>query len=203
MPPQLSTILELDRCPHCSVDRPRLAVFLQNQQTTDHLNRNKRVWSTYACSRCGGMVLAAADGQNQPVIEYYPKDREVDTAIPEKARIYLKQAYDSLHAPAGAVMLAASSVDAMLKEKGFRKGSLYERIEQAVKDHLITKEMGEWAHKVRLDANDQRHADEEATLPDENDAKRSIEFASALGQFMFVLPALVQRGLKGKDPVEE
>jgi Domain of unknown function (DUF4145) len=199
MPISLSSALELDRCPHCSIDKPFLRVQQQNLQTANHLNQNQRLWSVYACARCGGMVLAAARGQNDVVIEYYPRGQEVNSALPEKARAYLKQAHDSLHAPAGAVMLAASTVDAMLKAKGYKKGSLYDRIEQAVKDHLITKEMGEWAHKVRLDSNDQRHADEEATLPDEKDARRSIEFATALGQFMFVLPALVEKGLKETD----
>jgi hypothetical protein len=51
-----------------------------------------------------------------------------------------------------------------------------------------------WAHEVRLDANDQRHADESAPLPSEADAKKAIEFAQALAQFLFVLPALVTRG---------
>ncbi len=52
-------------------------------------------------------------------------------------------------------MLAASSIDAMLKEKGYKVGGLYDRIKQAAKDHLITDEMAAWAHDVRLDANDQ------------------------------------------------
>ena len=51
-------------------------------------------------------------------------------------------------------MLAASAVDSMLKEKGYKDGSLYKRIEQAAGDHLITAEMASWAHEVRLDAND-------------------------------------------------
>jgi hypothetical protein len=93
-------------------------------------------------------------------------------------------------------MLAASAVDAMLKEKSYKEGALYTRIEQAAKDGLITPDMAVWAHEVRLDANDQRHADEEATEPDQNDARRSLDFAMALAQFLFVLPARVKRGLK-------
>ncbi len=92
-------------------------------------------------------------------------------------------------------MLAASAVDAMLKEKGLLKGSLNDRIEKASKDGLITADMAKWAHEVRLDANDQRHADEEAILPTTEDAMRSIEFATALGTFMFTLPARVSRGI--------
>ena len=108
---------------------------------------------------------------------------------------FLQQAMESLHAPAGAVMLAGSAVDSMLKLKGYTEGSLYARIEKAATDHLITKEMAAWAHEVRLDANDQRHADESASLPTDKDAKRVIDFTSAFAEFLFVLPSRVQRGI--------
>ena len=91
-------------------------------------------------------------------------------------------------------MLAASAVDAMLKEKGLKNGSLYNRIDEAQKSHLITSEMAAWAHEVRLDANDQRHADEDAPLPTSAEAEKTIEFTKALAQFLFVLPASVTRG---------
>jgi hypothetical protein len=119
----------------------------------------------------------------------------VSLELPERPRTFLSQAKESLHAPAGAVMLAASAVDAMLKQRGLTEGSLYSRIEKAAAEHLITEEMAQWAHAVRLDANDQRHADEAATLPTESDAQRSIDFAVALGDILFVLPARVERGL--------
>jgi hypothetical protein len=91
-------------------------------------------------------------------------------------------------------MLAASAIDAMLKAKNYKTGSLYDRINKAVADKLITEEMGLWAHDVRLDANDQRHSDENAPLPTYGDADRVIEFAKALAQFLFILPARVARG---------
>ena len=91
-------------------------------------------------------------------------------------------------------MLAASAVDAMLKAKGYTKGNLYPRINQAKTDHLITEEMATWAHEIRLDANDQRHADQAATLPTPEDARKCNEFALALAEFLFVLPARVTRG---------
>ncbi len=112
------------------------------------------------------------------------------------------QAIDSLHAPAGAVMLAASSVDAMLKAKGYKDGSLNDRIRKAAADHLITAEMAEWAHEVRLDSNEQRHADEDAPFPSESDARRTVEFTKALGEFLFVLPARVTRGRNTKEPID-
>ena len=92
-------------------------------------------------------------------------------------------------------MLAASSVDAMLKEKGYRDGSLYLRIGKAVEDNLLTSEMATWAHEVRLDANDKRHADNNAALPNEDDAQKVLDFATAIAEYLFVLPAKIQRGL--------
>jgi hypothetical protein len=91
-------------------------------------------------------------------------------------------------------MLTASAIDAMLKDKGFKEGSLRQRIDLAASAHLITQEMAAWAHEVRLDANDQRHADDDAPLPDSADADKAIEFAGALAQFLYVLPARVARG---------
>ena len=90
-------------------------------------------------------------------------------------------------------MLAASAIDAMLKAIGFTKGSLYARIDQAKSDHVITERMAEWAHSIRLSANEPRHADEEFDGATEEDAEQSLEFAKALGEYLFVLPAKVER----------
>ncbi len=191
---ELKPQLELERCPHCGIDRPNLhqTTYLD---TMDHAKNHRRFWGVYKCSRCGGLVLAASPQDNGVVNEVYPQVADVDSAIPGKARAYLEQAINSIHAPAGAVMLAASSVDAMLKEKGYKEGHLYLRIDKAAKEQIITSDMAKWAHDIRLDANGQRHADEAMTLPTPDDAQRCVDFALALGQFMFVLPARVQRGI--------
>src|SRR5690606_29428248 len=94
------------------------------------------------------------------------------------------------------------SVDDMLKEKGYKKGSLYSRINKAVEDHLITDSMATWAHEVRLDANDERHADENANLPTSDDAQKAVDFTKAFGEYLFILPSRIQRGIEdatGKD----
>jgi hypothetical protein len=193
--PTLANNLTIERCPHCNVDSPNMGQVAEfNTESSEA--QNPRIWRCYACSRCGGVVTAAGQAHGNPITLMFPEARQVDDAIPERARSYLKQALQSSHAPAGAVMLASSSVDAMLKQKGYTDGSLNSRINKAAKDHLITKEMANWAHEVRLDANDQRHSDISAELPSDADALRSVEFAGALAQFLFVLPARVERGLQ-------
>jgi hypothetical protein len=168
----------------------------------DDRGGNRRSWVTYKCSTCGNVILAVAPiSQNQhghpvaqEITDIWPSPQSVHESVPARAKLYLDQAIASIHAPAGAVMLTASAVDSMLKEKGLKDGSLFKRIEEAAASHLITVEMAAWAHDVRLDANDQRHTDEDGALPDEADAKKAIDFALALAQFLFVLPARVAKG---------
>jgi len=192
--PNLTGSLILSRCPHCAIASPLLNR-VHHFDTNNHESNNPRKWAIYVCGTCGGVVSACAANHNQPISAYFPSSVIVNEEIPERPKIFLQQAQESLHAPSGAVMLCASAVDAMLKIKEYTAGSLYSRIEKAVEDNLITNDMASWAHEVRLDANDQRHADQTAAMPTREDAIRVIEFTSALAEYLFVLPARIQRGL--------
>ena len=186
--------LDINRCPHCGVDTPNIVrnnIFI----TRDYNNENQRVWGTYVCKRCGGVVTAWSYNDGGYAHQIYPSSLEVDDSIPNRAKTFLSQAIETLNSPSGSVMLAASAVDSMLKEKGYKEGKLFGRINKAKEDHLITEEMAKWAHEVRLDANEERHADDKE-LPNTTDARRVIDFALALGQFLFVLPSRVDKGIK-------
>ena len=195
--PNLSPQLILDRCPHCSISNPSL-MHVYDTMSTDHEGRNSRYWALYVCKKCGSMVTASAKGWKEPTLQIFPSNIEISDDFPRGTKKILEQSIASIHAPAGAVMLAASSVDAMLKKKNYKDGSLYERIEKAVEEHLLTPEMANWAHEVRLDANDQRHADEKVSIPSGEDAKKVIDFTKAIAEYLFVLPARIKRGLGDK-----
>lgn len=186
--------LILPRCPHCSVDQPSLHQ-VARFETQDYRGQSEKVWACYKCTRCGGVTTAWSYKSKNEIRGMFPQALEVDSTLPERAKEYLEQAINSMNAPAGAVMLAASSVDAMLKEKGLTEGTLYSRIKNAANSNLITEEMAEWAHDVRLDANSQRHSDLNESLPTPEDARRVIDFVQALGLFLFVLPSRVQNGI--------
>ncbi len=189
--------LPLDRCPHCNIALPTLKRYGSPVQTKDHEGHNQRFWSIYMCSSCGGVTLTCSPlDANRPISNIWPESQKISASIPTRAAQFLSQAIASLHAPAGAVMLTGSSVDAMLKDKGYVNGSLYSRIDKAASEHLITSEMAEWAHEIRLDANDQRHADIEAELPNHAEAQKAIDFSLALAEFLYVLPARVAKGRK-------
>jgi hypothetical protein len=196
---KLGNSLPLARCPHCNIAHPSLD-YVSAVDTESNAKENHRRWMTYRCATCGGVTMAVASFLNvrnhilDDISDIWPSPQTVHESIPERAKAYLEQAIASIAAPSGAVMLTASAVDAMLKAKGLKDGSLNVRINSAAQNHLITPEMAAWAHEIRLDANDQRHDDEAGALPSAADAKKSIEFATALAQFLFVLPARVERG---------
>ena len=137
---KLDNQLVLDRCPHCSVAKPVLSRQWINE-FSDHSGKHAQRWAVYHCTSCGYLVLASADMQFNGVTGVWPKPQVVDETIPKRARDYLMQAIASIHAPAGAIMLTASAVDAMLKEKEYKEGNLYTRIENAAKDHLLTRQI--------------------------------------------------------------
>jgi hypothetical protein len=131
-----------------------------------------------------------------PVFRLYPEQKSAAEELPERARTYLQQAYETQNAPDACAVMAGSAVDAMLKELGLTEGSVYARIETAVEKNLLTKSMGEWAHEVRLGSNRPRHADNEHPHVSPKEAAQSVEFAEALGHFLFVLSARIDRGIE-------
>jgi len=192
--------LILDSCPHCGRANPTLELASSLVETDSHDGIDKRWWGFYCCKTCGGIVTAWAPRVNDnpatlSIQEVCPSTPTINESIPEKAREFLRQAQNSLHAPAGAIMLCASAVDAMLKKKAYEDGSLYTRIDKAAEDHLITDSMAKWAHRIRLDANVQRHADKDAGLPTDKDAKLTFDFAIAFAEYLFVLPSRVDSGI--------
>ena len=191
----LTPQLPLKRCPHCNIANPNITLY--NQFATDNANSsNRRLWKVYTCQSCGGAIIGSHNDHSINALELYPQVVSVDECLPDKVKQFLNQSLETIHAPAGSIMLSASSIDSMLKDKGYKAGNLYKRIEEAASDHLITAGMSEWAHQIRLEANDQRHADEDAILPTEADAKRIIEFALALAEFLYVLPNKVNKGIE-------
>jgi hypothetical protein len=187
--------LEMDRCPHCSIAHPNF-VLKTHFDTTARGSRYTRRWSIFICNSCSGVVTISSlpNGANS-VLELFPSTRTLDSSIPSKAAEFLRQALESIHSPAASIMVAASALDEMLKQKGFKDGKLFPRIKNAAESHLITSEMATWAHEIRLEANEQRHADEDSSLPTAEDAKRVLDFALALAEFLFVLPSRVRKGI--------
>jgi hypothetical protein len=199
-------IADMARCPHCSVAKPNLMrVWSSDGPTARGDGQAPRCWAAYHCQTCGSIVAVRGlpTGKEFGLLEFFPPPKTAHEDIPEIARKFLQQAYETLHAPDAAAVMAGSAVDAMLKKHGLTEGSLYSRIDEALTRNLLTKGMSDWAHEVRLGSNRPRHADADKPHVTFEEAKQSVEFAEALGNFLFVLTAKIQRGLeaaKTKQP---
>ncbi|MER2537388.1 MAG: DUF4145 domain-containing protein [Rhizobiaceae bacterium] len=141
--------------------------------------------------------MSAEKGNNRFIVDaMHPAQKTAHDDIPEPGRKFLQQAYETLHAPDAAALMSGSAVDSFLKAVEYREGSLYQRIDRALKDNVLTKGMADWAHSVRLGANRPRHADAERPHVSPEEAEQSVAFAEALGTFLFVLTARIERGIE-------
>ena len=187
-------LLGLDNCPHCGRASPTLLTVWHSQQPTTRTDgQSSSVWAAFRCTTCGGIVTARGkkgDTGNNPVVyEVFPNTWEAHEAIPSGVTRFLKQAKQSLSNHDASVLMSAAAIDAMLKHKGLTDGSLHKRIGEAVANGLITQGMADWAHVVRLGANDTRHADVDAEPMTFEDAQRAFDYAEALMEVVYVLPS--------------
>lgn len=203
-----SNLQGLENCPQCGVSNPNLSYVTHVPHP--HVSSDTRsCWIIYQCSTCHDIVAgrgiftvlnltqrpnSTLDNNPRMADALIPASRTVDADLPPSARRYLIQAINSLNAPDGAVMLAGSAVDAMLKVAGYVDGSAYARIEKAVSDHILTPAMREWAHSVRIESNKPRHADVDQPHATKEIAEQTIRFAEALGEYLFALPSRIERG---------
>lgn len=203
----LETHLELDRCPHCGTDTPTLELNQKIFITESFDKYQKKAWGIYICKRCGGVITASAlmpNAAHVPLVahEIFPFPESPDKSIPPKPRTFLKQAIDTLHSPSGSIMLSSSAINAMLNEIGCNAHNLYDQIRKAKEENKITEGMADWAHEIRLNANSQRHPKDDIELATTEDAKRTVDFAKALAEFLFVLPSKVKRGIAQAKPIK-
>ncbi len=194
LPPPITT------CPHCGTGRPQVTLVV------DHGARGGRRWAVFTTTCCAGLLLAVGPkgngAANAPIETLYPNVRIAAAEIPDTARRYLQQAMETLHAPDAAAVMAGSAVDAMLKHFKLSEGSVYNRIDEAVSQHILTASMGEWAHEVRLGSNRPRHSDAERPHVSPQQAQQSVEFVEALAHFLFVLSSRVTRGIEDAKTTE-
>lgn len=197
--PKLLSQFGLERCPHCKAHNPVLIELFQMANSGDYAGRNQRTWAYYRCATCGSFVSACAPQGGVEATDWFPRSDDVHSDVPGAVARFLQQALDTLNAPDGSIVMSASAIDAMLRIHGYTEGTLFSRIDKAAADHLITQDMAEWAHDVRLDANDIRHVNEASSIPTLDDARRAFDFAQTIAELLFVLPARVRRGRKPVD----
>jgi hypothetical protein len=136
-------------------------------------------------------------------VSFYPEveDPEAPDHLPPNVRaFFLEAAANVKSGPNAAGAMLRKSIDVSLKVVApDAKGTLFSRIDQAAKQNIITKELAEWAHHVRLGGNDAAQ-DEDPITPEE--AQQLYKFTELLLMYLFTLPGMLteQRKETGSHP---
>jgi hypothetical protein len=190
------THLDLENCPQCQVAKPLLT---QIWFSPPYLYNNDLFdggWAVYQCSKCRRVILTCAPGYEE-IRLIWPKQTILPTEIPDRARKALSEAVKIMGAaPSASIIQSQRAVELMLHAKGVTVGkdvTFNDKIKEAADKQIMIPAMVDWANEIRWAANDERHLNVEDATPD--DAQQCVEFALALAQNLFVLPARITRGL--------
>lgn len=112
------------------------------------------------------------------------------------------QAHDSLKNENwdAANVMARSALQFVVRDKGARQGKLKAQIDELGKAGILHPLMENWAHEVRLLANESAHPN--APVPSEvtpEDAKDIVSFLDFLLFYLYDLPAQIDQYRKRKN----
>ncbi len=207
--PQLSL-----ECPHCRTQKIGFAPM----SATDVKPGERKALLFLKCEGCGqGLVAVIEDtaqhvhiwmqGQRSnpgPIQDTYPKMSAIKTPAdvpPEVQRAFLS-GMDNLSRAGGAnaaAIMFRRAVEIAAKKinpNSPKEDNLKKRIDDLSPD-IATPAMKEWAHHVRLDANEAAHEPEEFS---EDDAKKLHVFAEMFLTYAYTLPAMLKRARDTQPP---
>lgn len=195
-------------CPHCHSQKNTFtlhATFKDPNPAKQH-----EYISFFTCGNCHeGYVIRSQsrDGQSPDnikgnieqsgkatILKEYPSP--ISTAVPEylpdNIKSFFLQAADSLksqYIDASAMMSRKVLEVAVKKLNPNGNGSLYKRIEQLEQIGLITQDLKDWAHAIRIDGNEVAHEETPAT----NElATELLSFVELFLMYTFTMPGMIE-----------
>jgi len=123
--------------------------------------------------------------------------------LPEGMKRFWVQAHDSLRAENwdAANVMARSALQFVVRERGAKEAKLRDQIDDLAAQGILHPLMREWAHEVRLLANESAHPDAPTPLePVPQDAKDIVNFLDFLLLYLYDLPQQIAAYRKRKSP---
>lgn len=209
-------------CPYCDVTAlfellqqnniNLMAYLTKEKRSANHVKEVYRGPYLYAglyrCQHCNGVVylllqdkMVNIEGAAYPlgekiVIEMYPKRLpKVDPAIPPKIAEDYIEAVKCFEAGSakGAAVLCRRSLQNIMLDKGAKGENLYEQLNELAKRRVITPDLAELGHTIRLFGNVGAHPSsdglDEVSL---KEASEILAFTEQLFMSLYVLPSRVQ-----------
>ena len=178
-------------------------------------------FDTYKCGNCANYIMVFWSADEHHAGSYNPTQglhayRTVPFALggwdgeafwPDNATRHWKQAHNAVNRGDydAAVVMARSSVQAIVRDKKAKKGDLYNEINDLVIRGVIPNIVGELAHEVRELAKPSAHPTENEEPVSPQDAREIVEFLDILLEYSYDLPHKINehRQRQGKLPLAE
>jgi len=190
-----------------------------NFETVQHLERKKpgggipKVlnYDTLKCGHCGNYMFAFwsanSDGYGAhavhayKVLPWYQSTTGYPKHWPSDVGQYWLEARRSIEGKnwTAAALMARSAVQLVARSHGAAGKNLKEEIDELVAKGLILPSMKDFAHEVRVLANEGTHPQPGTTGTSEKDAKDVVEFLSFLMTVMYDLPRQIEEYRKRKS----
>lgn len=212
-------ILTLDiTCPHCLRDRAVLTAFGDTgkpgglfsvgficrscaEPTVANIRSRNGHSPTAFANNYGDVVVPGH--ANFSLIDYFPqiKSFAAPEKTPERSAKFFVESKDNLQRGnyETSVMLCRKVIDIATREilgEESKKEQLSQRISMLHAKGLITEQMKNWAHIVRIDSNGAVHSDEEFT---KDEAEEILGFTEVFLIYSFSLPAMVEANKQSKE----
>ena len=192
-------------CPHCGTRRVSFSIVCESPRLK---HQDSNVWDCLAdCANCTCSVLAVffmcddlrpteaafrRDLARHELLRVSPSGPRIPEYVPENIAAFYDQGLDSLYRnfdAAGAMFRKSLDIALRMKFPDV-EGSLKQRIDRAAKQHMLTEDLAEWSHRIRLGGNTAIHEDRPYT---QEEAQHLQVFCDLVLRYLFTLPGMLAK----------
>lgn len=184
-------------CPYCHTTEVALTV--THRYNRPHVEGPYEAYALMSCGLCSRAALGVFRGPDRGTLanprflaQVYPTlDVAPPPYLPEEVESRYNEAVKIMGmAPESAGMMFRKTLDVALRcIRPDDKGNLKRRIDKAAEGDAITKDLAEWAHRIRLDGNDAAHEDTPISTDEVKDLHRFTELVLL---YLFSLPGMLE-----------
>lgn len=155
------------------------------------------------CNGCDFFFLVKRFRSDDRILEIWPKTlpESVDEKIPENIRQDFTEAYlcFSVGAYRACAVMARRALQNLCIEKGAKKDAkLEQQIDFLQSKGIITVELQNWAHEVRMVGNDGAHPNQHE-LVGESDARDILDLLKQFCQVMYIAPSIAAERKQARE----
>ena len=206
----------LKPCPHCNATATYTTIFTTLPERLVDLQMDKTYHALVSCDaeNCGGITLLILKGveislgrsnfrYTTELVDQYPKrtPKPHESIPPQVADDYIEaiKCFD-VGTWKASVVMCRRALQGSVIEKGAKEDKLVDQIDELYGQQIITKDIKDWAHEIRLTGNIGAHPDKDG-LEDvtEEDAKELIDFMEEYLNYVYIMPSKVERKRAKKE----